>query len=336
MNTLVRLCAAGMLIGAAAFSVDQALATEIPVATWGSPNHINVSTFVAKLEEVVSAESGGKITVKHYPSGQLAEDADMPVAIPAGKVKLGWITLNNWSGMAQDVKIADAPTGLTMEQMAAATDGDDGIKAVLDRQLRAKGVALLAVTNLGPTVIVTKDAVLSPADLAGKKLRVYSEGTAALVQALGASPVQLPFADIYTALQRGTIDGAIVGFQGIGSQKLHEVVSNVLVPASFTGTGYQAWAANLGWWEGLPESERAIVAKAIRKAELYSREKIIEDREKLADSYRDLGMTVTDLTPGTPDYAAWIDATRPLMEAAERTLSPEVLAPVKKQLEAAN
>ena len=260
----------------------------------------------------------------------------MPVAIPSGKVKLGWVTLNGWSGMVQDAKIADAPTGLTMDQMAAATDGPDGIKAVLGGELAGKGVKLLAVTDLGPTVIVTNEKVLTPADIAGKKIRVYSEGTAALAQALGAAPVKLPFADVYTALQRGTIDGAITGFQGVQSQKMYEVADFLLVPASFTGTGYQGWVANLDWWEGLPATQRAALEKAIRAAELHSRAKIIEDRQNLAAQYREKGMTVTELTPDMPAYAAWVEATRPLMEEAERTLSAEVVAPVKRQQTLAN
>jgi len=303
---------------------------EVPVATWGSPNHINVKTFVGKLEESVKAKSGGAIAIKHYPSGQLAEDADMPVAIPAGKVKFGWVTLNGWSGVTPDVKIADAPAGLTMKQLEKATDTKGGIKDVLDKQFRKKGSTLLAVTPLGPTVFVTNELATAPSDFAGKKIRVYSEGTATLAKALGAAPVKLPFADVYTALQRGTIDGAITGFQGVGSQKMYEVVKFLLVPASFTGAGgYQGWVANAKWWDGLSDAHRSILAEAIREAELYSRKEIIEDRNKLADFYREQGMTVTELTPDMKEYGSWVGATKPLMEAAEKELSAEVLAPVK-------
>ncbi|MHA7777956.1 TRAP transporter substrate-binding protein [Roseibium sp. M-1] len=317
-----------------ALAADQ---IEIPIATWGSPNHINVSTFVGKLTEVLKAETGGRVTVKHFPSGQLAEDADMPLAIPAGAVKLGWVTLNGWSGVFPDVKIADAPTGLTMKQLEASTDAENGIKAVLDAQFREKGSTLLAITPLGPTVFVTNEPATKPNDFAGKKIRVYSEGTAALAQAIRAAPVQLPFADVYTGLQRGAIDGAITGFQGVGSQKMYEVAKYVLVPASFTGAGgYQGWVANLEWWEGLPGEDREIIAKAIREAEIYSREKIIEDRENLAAQYEAEGMTVVELTPDMPEYQAWVEATKPLMDEAEKSLSPDILAPVKAEADKAN
>jgi TRAP-type C4-dicarboxylate transport system substrate-binding protein len=323
--------------GTIAASLGVALAqdkVEVPVATWGSPSHINVATFVGKLTDVLKAETEGRISVRHFPSGQLAEDADMPVALTSGSVKFGWVTLNNWSGIVEDVKIADAPAGLTMTQLEEATDAENGIKAVLDRQLREKGVTLLAVTPLGPTVFVTNEPAVAPSDFAGKKIRVYSEGTAALAQAIGAAPVQLPFADVYTALQRGTIDGAITGFQGVGSQKMFEVANHVLVPASFTGAGgYQAWIANLDWWNSLADPDRDIIANAVREAEVYSRTQIIEDRKNLAAQYEQEGMTVVELTPEMPAYEAWVEATRPLMEAAEQSLSEEILQPVRQAAE---
>lgn len=331
MRTLFKTLTIAAAVGLAPTSlVSAADELVVPIATWGSPTHINIETFVGKLEEVLAATDGGRISIKHYPSGQLAEDADMPIAIPSGKVKFGWVTLNGWSGVSQDVKIADAPAGLTMQQLEQATDAEDGLKAVLDRQFRAKGTTLLAVTPLGPAVFVTNKPAISPADFDGMIIRVFSEGLATLSQAIGAAPVNMPFADVYTALQRGTIDGAITGFQGVASQKMYEVAQYLLIPASFTGAGgYQGWAANAEWWDGLDEADREILSKAIREAELYSRQQIVADRENLADFYREKGMTVVELTPDMPEYAEWVAVTTPLMEAAERELSPEILAPVK-------
>src|SRR5690606_9468967 len=172
----------------------------VPIATWGSPSHINIVQFVGPLEEILKRETDGRITVQHFPGGQIAEDADMPVAIPTGKVKMGWITISGWSGSVPDVKIGDAPTGLTMEQMARATDGEGGLKQALDEQFQAKGAKLVAVTDLGPPAIVSSKKIVGPDDLKGVKIRVYSEGGAELMRHLGASPVKMPFADVYTAM----------------------------------------------------------------------------------------------------------------------------------------
>lgn len=302
----------------------------VPVATWGSPTHINIVEFLGPLERYLEEKGGGRIVVKHFPSGQIAQDSDMPQSILFGRVKVGWSTLARWSGLVPDVKIGDAPTGLTMAQFAEALDG--GITAALDEQFREKGATILAVTDLGPVVIVSNRPVAVPGDLKGVKIRVFSEGTAELFRALGAAPAQIPFGEVYAALQRGVIDAALIGFQGVESQRVYEVCRHLLIPASFCGTGLQAYVANLEWWNGLADADRAVIGDGMKAAEAHCRAAIVADRARLADAYRAKGMTVTSLESGTPETAAWAAATRPVLEAAESSLSPAVIEPVRKIL----
>jgi TRAP-type C4-dicarboxylate transport system substrate-binding protein len=304
----------------------------LPVATWGSPTHINIVEFLGPLEAALKEKSGGQIAVQHFPAGQLAQDADMPVAVATGKVKIGWTTLALWSGLVPDVRIGDAPTGLTMAQFAAATDGPDGIKVVLDREMQKKAAKLLAVTDLGPVVIVSNKQVKTPTDLKGVRIRVFSEGTATLFRELGAAPLQIPFGDVYTSLQKGTIDAALIGFQGVQSQRMYEIAKYLLIPASFVGTGLQGYVANLAWWNGLAANDRAIISDALASAEAHCRRKIIEDRQSLAQDYAQRAMIITSLEPSMPEYKTWADATSPVLAKAEQTLSADILAPVRRQL----
>lgn len=304
----------------------------VPIATWGSPTHINIVEFVGPLEAFLKEKTKGEVAVQHFPAGQLANDADMAVAVSTGKVKVGWSTLALWSGIIPDARVADAPTGLTMQQFAAATDGADGMKAVLDKQMQAKGAKLLAVTDLGPVVIVSNKKVLTPADLKGVRIRVFSEGTASLFRELGAAPLQIPFADVYTSLQKGTIDAALIGFQGVQSQRMYEIAKFLVIPASFVGTGLQGYVGNAAWWNGLTEADRKVVAEGIAAAEAHCRRKIIEDRNSLAEAYRKQGMTVTSLEASMPEYKAWAEATAPVLVKAEQALSKEIMAPVKRQI----
>lgn len=328
---LVAWMAASPLAWTGGAALAQAKLT-VPIATWGSPTHINIVEFLNPLEAFLKARTDGRISVQHFPAGQLAQDSDMAVAIPTGKVRMAWTTVALWSGLIPDAKVGDAPTGLTMQQLAAATDGPGGIKALLDRQFQAKGATLLAVTDLGPTVIVSNRKILTPADLKNVRIRVYSEGTAALFRELGAAPLQIPFADIYTSLQRGTIDAALIGFQGVQSQRMYEIAKFLLIPASFVGTGLMGYAANLPWWRSIPDADRALLSEGIAQAEKHCRSRIIQDREALAAEYRNRGMTATSLDNTMPEYRVWADATAPLLKLAEQGLSKEIMAPIRAQL----
>jgi TRAP-type C4-dicarboxylate transport system substrate-binding protein len=74
------------------------------------------------------------------------------------------------------------------------------------------------------------DKVTTMEGFQGKKIRVASPEAAELVSALGGSPVQIFPAEVYTALQRGTIDGVITGSGNIASFKWNDVLTSVYAP----------------------------------------------------------------------------------------------------------
>lgn len=72
-------------------------------------------------------------------------------------------------------------------------------------------------------VIYSRKPIRSPADLKGLKLRVFGTAQTEFARALGAEPVAIPFAEVYTALERGTVDAGLTGtFSGF-ALKWYEV-----------------------------------------------------------------------------------------------------------------
>ncbi len=315
-------CAVGLLSVATAHAQE----TVVPLATWGGANHIGVRQFVPALEEAIKANQPNKIKLQHFPGGQIGQDKDMPVGIPTGQVKFGWITVNGWSGTVPDTKVMDAPTGLTMAELDALIDRPDGLMKALQAKFEAKNSVLLGLADLGPPAIVSREPIKAPSDFKGKKVRVFSEGLAHAVRTFGGSPVTIPFSDVYSAMQYGTIDAAILGFQGVDSQRMYEVSKYVLVPASYLGTTMMGWAANKPWLQSLPEQDRKALIKSVDEASHSNRKAILAEIAVLTKQYKDKGMTVTILEPGMPEFAAWKSATAPLLDDALKQLSPDVSA----------
>lgn len=320
----ITLALASLGLATALGTVPAHAETVIPLATWGGTNHINIRHFVPALEQAIKETKPNNLVLQHFPGGQLGQDKDMPVAIPTGQVKLAWITVNGWTGTVPDTRIMDAPTGLTMKQLDELIDRPNGLMSVLQKKFEEKNTVLLGLADLGPPAVVSKTPIKSPADFKGKKVRVFSEGLAEAVRAFGGSPVSLPFAEIYSAMQYGTVDAAIIGFQGVGSQRMYEVAKHVLVPASFLGTTMMGWAANKPWLAGLPEQDRKAFIKAMDIASHENRKAIVAEIDELAKDYEKRGMTVTFLSPEQPEYAQWKEATQPLLQAILGKLSPDV------------
>ncbi|WP_342641562.1 TRAP transporter substrate-binding protein [Rhodoligotrophos ferricapiens] len=323
-----RIAAAGLSIAAALLTATAGAQaqTTVPLATWGGANHIGVRQFVPALEEALKKAQPNTITLQHFPGGQLAQDKDMPVGIPMGQVKFGWITVNGWSGTVPDTKLMDAPTGLTMAELDALIEKPNGLMDALKQKFDEKNTVLLGLADLGPPAVVSNVPLKTPADFKGKKVRVFSEGQAEAVRAFGGSPVSIPFADVYSAMQYGTVDAVILGFQGVDSQRMYEVSKYVLVPASFLGTTMMGWAANKQWIEGLPEQDRAALLKAVDEASHSNRKAIVEEIDQLTKQYKDRGLQVTILSPEMPEFAEWQKATAPLLKSTLSQLSPDVAA----------
>ena len=300
---------------------------EIEIATWGSPEHISITSFIPAFEDALAERSDGRITVNHVPGGSLAEDVDMPLAIPRGTVEMGWTTMNGWSGVVPSMSIFDSPLvgSLSMEELNSALEDDSGLGGLLEADLEEAGVEMLAWAQLGPAAIVTGNEVRTPGDLSDSVIRTYSASGEKLVEAAGASAASLAFAEVYTGIQRGSVDGAHVGLQGIASQRLYEVADYAMVPSSHFGTAMSGWPVNKEWFDSLEMEDQEIIREAAAEAGAVSREAIIEDRDTAAATYEEEGMEFFTLTANDPEDDAWADLVAPLAADDEESFDPKLV-----------
>ena len=78
----------------------------------------------------------------------------------------------------------------------------------------------------------SKKPVRKPEDFKGLKTRVHSVALASLVAGLGGEPLTIAFAEVYTALERGTLDAAISGTKPGYGLRWYEVSKYLVGPIS--------------------------------------------------------------------------------------------------------
>ena len=317
------------LLGGTSWAKDDV--TTIRLASWGGPNHVDLVTFVPTFISEVEKRSEGKIKVKYFPGGALGDDKDMPTAIPAGTVDMSWITINGWSGIVSDVRILDSPAcSLGMDELARAIDMPGGFKEIIGRQFEAKGVKLLAWDDLGPGAIVSKKEIRVPQDVKGMKVRVYSEGGAKVIAACGGAPTKIAFSEVYLALQRGTVDAAHIGLQGVKSQRAYEVTKHCLIPNGFMGSPVMGYAMNLALFNSLNSKLQDAVLSSARIAELKARKALVESREDLIKEYQAKGMEIFLLTAKSSEYSEWERELEPVLMEARATFSKEIISAIDR------
>lgn len=122
-------------------------------------------------------------------------------------------------------------------------------------------------TNWYHAPLVTREPINSIADIKGKRIRGYGVATE-VIERLGGTAVPMAAPEVYTALERGVLDG-VYGFDFSTSvaYKLHEIAPY------FTdiGDGPHAPSAtimNLQFWESLPEDVKAVANQIVN--EIYA------------------------------------------------------------------
>jgi TRAP-type C4-dicarboxylate transport system substrate-binding protein len=171
-----------------------------------------------------------------------------------------------------------------------ASDMGAQMKKLVEDQLKVK--------ILGPTFFGTrhvglrgKKKINTPADLAGVKLRMPpGDAWQLLGRSLGANPTPLAYAETYTGLQTGTVDGQDNPLPNVQNMKFNEVMGQIVLTSHLVG--FDLLTLNLKTWQAMsPEKQRAFQAAA-DKAIAWSTAEHQKREADLAEGFRRGGLDV--------------------------------------------
>ncbi|UCF92515.1 MAG: TRAP transporter substrate-binding protein DctP [Desulfobacterales bacterium] len=115
-------------------------------------------------------------------------------------------------------------------------------------------------------LLISKRPAATFADLKGLKFRTHSYDLLQLMLKAGGAPVQMSYGEVYLALQRGAIDGAVSSLSGIAGQKWYEVAKHVDWWPMGTVTYF--FVMNKKTWDKLPEDVQRVLRDVVSKAGL--------------------------------------------------------------------
>lgn len=212
------------------------------------------------LAKRVNELTKGTLKIEVYPAGQLYKAREIPTAIVSGGADMGYNLTSVWSTDPVS-ELNDVPFLFDNAQHAAKAWASDGklFKAFSD-QMGKRGMKTVHVMFYGSLFDFgnNKKALAASGDFKGMKIRGYGRLAAEGLRALGASPVVMSPGEMYLAIQRGTIDGAITGVTSLKSRKIWEVVKY----ATITGATFGVMAVNISKskWDALsPDHQKALM-----------------------------------------------------------------------------
>lgn len=322
MPPLAVLAAAAALLAAPSAGAVETLS----LATWGASSHPQVKEFTKPFMEAVEAQSHGAIKFKYFPDDQMVKQKFVPSAVAAGTVDISLATLDSWAGRIPEVSVTVTPLWpLSMQETRDRLVPGNALFDWFDRALQKTGVKILCIFDIGAPVVSTGFELKVPDDIKGKKIRATSKGHAELLQALDASPVVLSVGEVYQALQRGTVDGAIGGLQGMVGLKHYEVAKHVMASNGVMGTYIHGYVMNLKRYNALPKEQQQILMKAAGDARNAAEDVMIASYSKYLGVAQEHGMALYLLKKDSPEWKQWQAAAAGFNAAQKKSLSPELL-----------
>ncbi len=231
---------------------------------------------------LVEQRSNNRVKIEVYPAAQLYSDKDLDRALSSGAVDLGQAMANVLAGIAPSTHILDFAMVWDDWDHYDRVYHNGGFK-IMDDEMREHNMKEVFIMPYGKTTgpITNKKKIVKHEDMKGLKIRAMGGNMALAVKALGATPVFLSAGEVYQALQRGTIDGAVSGFTSMSERKWGEVAKYVW-ELYYCPTTSGHTAANLNSWNKLPPDIQKIMLDTGREIEKRYRKEVIDKEEAKA------------------------------------------------------
>lgn len=287
-----------------------------------SDKHGSYQAFL-KFEEIVERETGGRIDVQTFHSGQLGDDAAMIGALQAGTQEVTFPSTGAVSRFVPGMFVFDLPFIMPpdFELIDSILGGEVG-EELLGRLAEHGMIGLGFGENGFRHLTNNARPIESVADLSGLKIRTMeNEIHLAMFTKLGAMPSPLPFSEVFSALQTGVFDGQENAASAIYLNRFHEV-QRYLTDTAHVYAPLVLLMSEIFWENSNPE-EQQLFREAANEALAHQREITRADNEKLLEDIAAANVTVTRLTPEARQE--FVDATKPLFDQFRERIGGELL-----------
>ena len=246
----------------------------------------------------LATRSAGRVVLQVFPSSQLGTERDMHVAVRSGTIDLVLAAPGGASVHLREIAVLDAPyifrDDAHWRAVVYGPIGEDWAK----RMVETSNVHIVGWFHRGTRHVISKGKPYTTlADMRGQKIRVADFPPYPQVfRALGAVPTPIAFAEMYSALESGVVDGADVPLDAITAMKLNEVTRylNLIAWSSAPGVIVMSDAAT----KRLSDTDRGHLLAALRIGTEFIADELIRADDTMKKQLVAGGMTLlvpTDL-----------------------------------------
>lgn len=292
--------------------------------------HYNKELFVPWAEKV-AGDSEGTLNVTMFFAGTLGKEGQFVDLVESGAADIALDVAAYYPGRFALSDVASLPL-----LVKGATQGSEALWTVFEEGKfgnQFDGLKMLAVsTPPAATVLTTEKKVTVPEDMNGLKIAGGGKIKGAMIDAVGAAPVDVKIFELYQSLDRNVVDGAMTYYTAIPPFKLNEVAKHYLdVPL---GGSFMMVFMSQEKFDSLPDAAKKAIemnsGMSMSRAfgEVWDRAQQVG--RKMAT---DAGGTISE--PSEEQMEAWVAVFQPIVDdwAASVEGGKEVVEALKSSLD---
>ena len=256
--------------------------------------------------EEIKKRTSGRYEIGVFPASQLGNENQINEGLGLGTVDIIYTGTSFAGSIHKPLAISGAPFMLRdFNHWKSYRDSKlfrDIAKGYEDKTKHK----IIALTYYGERMVTANKEIKKPEDMKGMKLRVPPAPLFLMfTKSVGANATPIAFAEVYLALQQGTVDGQENPLPTIMAKKFYEVQSHVVLTGHITESMVTVVGSHV--WNRLTPDEQKLFADTLKEAAAKATEAIEASERILAGEFKKLGMTVVE-----PDREAFRKAAIPL------------------------
>lgn len=248
-----------------------------------------------KFADLVEERSNGRIQILVLAEGELGAESDVIAQMQYGGVDFARVSLSQLAEYIPQLNVLQMPylyeDSAHMWRVLDGTIGDDFLDIVSQNEL----IGLSWYDAGARNFYNSKKPITCLEDMQGMRIRVQeSEVMADMIEALGASAIPIPYADVYSALEQGTVDGAENNWPSYETMNHYEVAKYYTIDEHNRVPEMQICSKHT--WSKLSEEDQQMILDCAKESALYER-KLWKERESESEAKAiEQGVEVVELS----------------------------------------
>ena len=289
----------GLVVAAVAMAVGSAAAMAQTKLKWAHVYETSEPYHTAAVwaGSEIAKRTNNRYQVEVFPASSLGKETDINQGLTLGTVDIIY-TGQLFAGRAYGpIAIGGAPYMFRDFAHWKAFSTSPLFAELSDGYFKKANNKVVAITYYGERHVTSNKAINKPEDMKSLKIRVPDAPLYTMFpRAVGANPTPIALAEVYLALQNGTVDAQENPLPTIDAKKFYEVQKFIVLTGHITDALLTIVAG--GTWSKLSDADKKVFEEVLREAAAKATGEIVEAEKKLVSEFEKRGKTVAKVNRG--------------------------------------